>query len=65
MLTYADVCSKAEAQWEDNDLTSQMWSIIKSNDLASMKALIDYAPNVVHARSSDGRSVLALAQPLC
>mmetsp|Transcript_79005 Transcript_79005/g.115711 ORF Transcript_79005/g.115711 Transcript_79005/m.115711 type:complete len:978 (-) Transcript_79005:116-3049(-) len=50
--------SKAEAQWEDTDLTSQMWAIVKNNDLASMKSLIDAAPNVVHARSSDGRGPL-------
>ena len=35
-----------------------MWTIVKNNDLNSMKALIDAAPNVVHARSSDGRGPL-------
>ena len=39
-------------------LSSQMWAIIKNNDLASMRALIDAAPTVVHARSSDGRGPL-------
>ena len=50
--------SKAEAQWDDTDLTSQMWAIVKNNDLNTMRALIDAAPNVVHARSSDGRGPL-------
>ena len=36
----------------------QMWAIIKNNDLNSMKGLIDAAPTVVHARSSDGRGPL-------
>jgi len=50
--------SKGEAQWDDTDLTSQMWAIVKNNDLNTMRALIDAAPNVVHARSSDGRGPL-------
>jgi len=50
--------SKASAQWEDNDLTSQMWAIVKNNDLNTMRALITAAPMVVHVRSSDGRGPL-------
>jgi len=50
--------SKAAAQWEDTDLTSQMWAIVKNNDLTSMRSLIDAAPTVVHTRSADGRGPL-------
>lgn len=32
--------------------------MVKNNDLNTMRALIDAAPNVVHARSSDGRGPL-------
>jgi dolichyl-diphosphooligosaccharide--protein glycosyltransferase len=43
--------SKSDAKWEDTDLTSQMWSIVKNNDLRTMRALLEAAPNIAHVRS--------------
>jgi len=50
--------SKSDAKWEDTDLTSQMWSIVKNNDLRTMRALLEAAPNIAHVRSGDGRGPL-------
>eukprot|EP00286_Rhodomonas_abbreviata_P008919 CAMPEP_0181337548 /NCGR_PEP_ID=MMETSP1101-20121128/28083_1 /TAXON_ID=46948 /ORGANISM="Rhodomonas abbreviata, Strain Caron Lab Isolate" /LENGTH=952 /DNA_ID=CAMNT_0023448061 /DNA_START=124 /DNA_END=2982 /DNA_ORIENTATION=+ len=50
--------SKAEARWEDTELTTHLWNTIKANDMEGMRALVRAAPTVVHTRSSDGRGPL-------
>ncbi|EKX35244.1 hypothetical protein GUITHDRAFT_118589 [Guillardia theta CCMP2712] len=50
--------SKASASWENTELTTQMWAIIRNNDVRTMRALVKAAPTVVHVRAEDGRGPL-------
>jgi dolichyl-diphosphooligosaccharide--protein glycosyltransferase len=43
------------SKWEDNEVTTSLWEIIKDNDWQTLKEMIIQAPQVVHMRSKDGR----------
>jgi len=49
---------KAGVKWEDSPLTTELHSMVKNNDIQSVKFFIQEAPMVVHTRSGDGRGPL-------
>ena len=42
-------------KWEDNDITSALFGLVRDNDLESFKSIIESTPEYVHMRSKDGR----------
>ena len=42
-------------KWEDNDITSALFGLVRDNDVDSFKSIVQSTPHYVHMRSKDGR----------
>eukprot|EP01064_Diplonema_japonicum_P037937 TRINITY_DN9046_c0_g1_i1.p1 TRINITY_DN9046_c0_g1~~TRINITY_DN9046_c0_g1_i1.p1 ORF type:complete len:164 (+),score=46.40 TRINITY_DN9046_c0_g1_i1:59-493(+) len=48
----------SQHMWRDTELTTSLWRMCSSGNVDELKALIEDQPDVVHARSGDGRGPL-------
>ena len=42
-------------KWENNDITSTLFGLVRDNDVDSFKSIVQSTPHYVHMRSKDGR----------
>ena len=42
-------------KWEDNDITSTLFGLVRENDVESFKSIAESSPHYLHMRSKDGR----------
>ena len=49
------IIKEINQQWDDNSITSNIFDLIKMNDVENFKILLDSQPAYAHIRSKDGR----------
>lgn len=54
LLTQTEI-KQINTKWENNDVTSTLFGLVKDNDVDSFKSLVQSTPQYVHMRSKDGR----------
>ena len=50
-----EIIKEINQQWDDNSITSNIFDLIKMNDVENFKILLDSQPAYAHIRSKDGR----------